>query len=205
MTCPDEAVLTVHASAPDELWPGEGWSAARLAGHLAGCPACRGKVGELRRSIEALWRVDLVDAGRYDESWMEELAQQVEAGLEVEATADVVPLRGARWRVPALLTVAATAALLVVGLWLIGPPATTTSEELTVAANPLAEQGRLLGRSLLETALDEEDEGGVLASALDTDTLLEDLVDEQWSFQTTLDDELDELTTDELRSLSLRL
>ena len=217
MGCPDEAALTVHASAPEEPAPGEGWSVAALTEHLAGCPACREQVERQRRAVEAFQAVDLVDAQRYDDAWLEELARQVEAGLgdgdedsgsRPAARGDVVPLRRSRRPAPRFLTVAAVAAVLVVGLWLSGrQPDTTTDEPATASANPLAERGRQLGRSLLDEALaeDEADEGGLLASVLDTDTLLEELAEEHWSFHATIEDELDALTTDELRSLEARL
>jgi hypothetical protein len=218
MPCPERAVLTAHAGGDPDDATGEGWTVAALEGHLAHCDACRHQVELLRRSIEAFRRVDLADLQPYDDAWQEELALQVEAGLDAaggaaeagsEHAGPVIPLRPTRPAIPGFAVVAAIAAALVLALWLSGPPGSTTSDEPTpVAVDSLAEQGRLLGRSLLDQALAEQDGRGggeLLASALDTETLLEELVDEHWSFHATIEDELDELTTDELQSLELRL
>lgn len=204
MSCPDEAALTVYAEAPQEARPGEGWTRDAVHSHLAECPTCAATVHQVRACLEAFRGVDLVEADRYDDAWMEALAQQVEEQLDGPPGV-VVPLHARRQLVPALAVLAAVAAALVVGLWLTTPRAPVTDSEPVATVDPLAEQGRELGRSLLNDALDEVDEHGVLASALSSDRLLDELPDEQWSFQTTIEDELDALTTEELQSLSLRL
>ena len=203
MSCPDEQTLTVWAEAPTEPEPGAGWTTAAVAGHAAGCVDCRARIDALRAALAAFRSVDLVDADRYDDAWMEGLAAEVEAQLD-DPPAKVVPLRPRRQLTPALAVIAAVAAAVVLGLWLTRPTAPEAEGEAVATVDPLEEQGRLLGQSLLDAAL-AEDEGGVLAAALDGDALLQEGVDEQWSFHTTIHDELDELTTEELEALRLRL
>ncbi len=203
MSCPDEATLTVWAEAPEEPEPGEGWTASAVADHVAGCPECREQAEGLRAALAAFRSVDLVDPDRYDEEWMEALAAEAEAQLDAPPT-KILPLRPRRRLTPALAVITAVAAAVVLGLWLTAPTAPETEGESVASADPLEEEGRLLGRSLLDQAL-ADDEGGVLAQALDADALLEEGIDEQWSFHTTIEDELDDLSTEELEALRMRL
>jgi hypothetical protein len=213
MPCPSEAALTIRASLTEPADPTEELepelSVGDLDAHVARCPGCAEQLEALRRSLRSWSTADVEQVERFDAAYFEELAGAIEAELDaprpVEQSSAVVPLRRHRPG-PVLALVGAIAALLALAL-LFGPDRTAAPEVEVAddATDALEQEGRALGRSLLAEALAEEDDVGVVAISLSQDELLGELDAEHWSYRTTIEDELDELTTEELQSLGARL
>ena len=203
MSCPTEAALTLRAVGEvGDL--SDGWTDESVDRHLAECEPCRRALHELVSALSAWRDVDVVDTGRFDDEYFSELAEEVVRAVgEGDDLPNVVPLRRRRGAVGLLAAVSALAALLVLGLRMAPDAGSPSLESGDQAA--LLEEGRALGRELLADALDEPPVETLLATALGNSDLLGELEDDQWSFSTTLRDDLDELSDAELHSLILRL
>lgn len=174
---------------------------------------------ELEGFAKQLRDVDVVDLADYDDDFFDGLADSVMARIEAGSTeARAVPLRRRPTRQVALVALAAAAALALALFWGRSEPSpepgTTPVAEGAQEADlddPEA-AGRQLGKDLLAESLatvDEEEEPAeaseLLATSWSNGDLLTDEFEDDWFYGTTLRDELDDLTADELTSLAARL
>jgi hypothetical protein len=204
MTCPTDETLVLFADS-DGNEP-----APELSAHLESCAACAERVGGLRLALGEWRSIDLVDTSSYRADYFATMTADIERALDLsdsQVDPHLVPGPALWWRRPLLAAALAAAVLLAVGL-LRNPPQTTTDAALA-SARSLEEVARELGRSLL----DEESEDGLL----DEETSLTFLA--AWDLSqadglddlpplpltTTLADEFDLLSTEQVDSLIKRL
>ncbi len=215
MSCPPDPLLLLHDAGELPADIAEGWTEASLRDHVGACRRCRRVLAGWQRSIDSYRALDPIDPGSFDDAFFEDLAREVDEALG-RSPAPVVPLR----RRPAIPPMAwAAAAVLVLALALgrllpsEGVPVADVGESPDLAVEPVAAveappasaeealriEAQALGRSWLDDALEEElpvaDEAQAMAaSAADV-----------YPFATSLYDELDELSRDELASLFTQL
>lgn len=204
MSCPPDPLLLLldTGELPPEL--AEGWSAASLRGHVDRCRSCRAALRGWEASLESFRDLDVVDTSAYDDAFFDDLAREVDEAMGRDPDHhNVVPLP-TRPRVSPLLRAAAALIVAGLGLWMLRPgPAPESAPEPVAKSAPsdeeaLIAEAQALGRAWMDEALTEDPDTLALAApdALD---------DEDYPFASSLYDELDELSRDELAALFTRL
>ncbi len=170
---------------------------------------------ELEGFVQELRQLDVVDIDAYDDDFFDGLADSVMARIEAGSTeARVVPMRR-RKLAPALYVGLAAAAALALALLFgrAGPTDATAPIASTDEPAPLEDPealGRELGRSVLAAALVADDDDAAEASELMATSwtgtaLATDELEDDWYYGSTLMDDLDDLSADELSALAARL
>ncbi len=192
MSCPPDPVLLLHDAGelPPDL--AEGWSAPSLQEHIASCRRCRRAIAGWERSLDSFRDLDVVDTSTYDDVFFDDLAKEIDAALGVPERSKVVPLRRRRGLPP---MVWAAAALLAVAFLLSSLRPEPTAPTVAIEApteDSFADEARALGRAWLDEALEEDGAEQFAWSEYDAD---------DYPFATSLYDEFDALSDDELASL----
>lgn len=204
MSCPDDSLLLLldAGELPPDL--ADGWSAASLRDHVDRCRSCRSAVRGWERSLDSFRDLDLVDTSAYDDAFFDDLAREVDEALGRDPDrSNVVPLQPRRRPAPLLLS---AAALVIIGLGLAmfrtepapAPVVEAPVEDAPTAEDTLMAEAQALGRAWMDEALAEDADTLALADPTAAD-------DDGYPFATSLYDELDEMSRDELAALFTRL